>query len=50
MRLSRNVEGMISNYQRTLDGFLGGVSMEKLLRAVQVSSGELDDPIKDIGF
>jgi carnitine monooxygenase subunit len=50
MRLSRKVEGMISNYHRTLDGFLGGVPRERLVTAMQVASGELDDPIKDIGF
>jgi len=50
MRLSRQVEGMISNYQRTLDGFLGKVPSDKLAQAVQVASGELDDSIKDIGF
>ena len=50
MRLARSVEGMISNYQRTLDGFLGGVAREKLVPAMRVASGELDDPIKDIGF
>lgn len=50
MRLSRKVEGMISNYQRTLDGFLGGVPRDRLVSAMQVASGELDDPIKDIGF
>jgi hypothetical protein len=41
---------MISNYQRTLDGFLGGVSKDRLVKAMQVASGELDDSIKDIGF
>jgi phenylpropionate dioxygenase-like ring-hydroxylating dioxygenase large terminal subunit len=50
MRLSRNVEGMISNYQRLIDGFLGGVEADKLTKGTQVASGELDDPIKDIGF
>ena len=50
MRLSRNIEGMISNYQRTLDGFLGGVPDDKLVKAVQIAAGGMDDPIMDIGF
>jgi hypothetical protein len=50
MRLSRSVEGMISNYQRLIDGFLAGVAPDKLVKGIQVAAGELDDPIKDIGF
>ncbi len=50
MRLSRDVEGLISNYQRTIDGFLFGQDNDKLVKAVQVAAGELDDPIMDIGF
>ncbi|CAN7542560.1 aromatic ring-hydroxylating dioxygenase subunit alpha [Phenylobacterium sp. LjRoot219] len=50
MRLSKTVEGMISNYQRVIDGFLGGVDDDRLAKGIQVASGELDDPIKDIGF
>ncbi len=50
MRLSKNVEGMISNYQRTLDGFLEGRSREELAHASRVSSSGLDCPVADIGF
>jgi phenylpropionate dioxygenase-like ring-hydroxylating dioxygenase large terminal subunit len=50
MRLSPKVEGLISNYQRLIDGFLGGVSQDKLTQGVQVVCSGLDDPIKDIGF
>jgi phenylpropionate dioxygenase-like ring-hydroxylating dioxygenase large terminal subunit len=50
MRLSRDVEGLISNYQRVIDGFLGGVAKEDLVKGLQVASGELDSPIADIGF
>lgn len=50
MRLSNRVEGMISNYQRVIDGFLGGIDDATLAKGIQVASGELDDPIKDIGF
>jgi nitrite reductase/ring-hydroxylating ferredoxin subunit len=50
MRLSHRVEGMISNYQRLIDGFLGDVEPEKLVRGTQVASGGMDDPIMDLGF
>jgi phenylpropionate dioxygenase-like ring-hydroxylating dioxygenase large terminal subunit len=50
MRLSKEVEGLISNYQRTLDGYLGGVEKEKLVHAVRIAAGGMDDPIMDIGF
>jgi phenylpropionate dioxygenase-like ring-hydroxylating dioxygenase large terminal subunit len=50
MRLSKAVEGMISNYQRTIDGFLGGLPNEKLVPAIQAASADFDAPIKEIGF
>jgi hypothetical protein len=50
MRLSKDIEGMISNYQRTVDGFLEGRSREELVKAQQVSTAGLDTPIEDIGF
>ena len=50
MRLSKDIEGMISNYQRTLDGFLEGRDKAELVKAMQVSSSGLDVPIQDIGF
>ena len=50
MRLSKDIEGMISNYQRTLDGFLEGRDKAELARAACVSSSGLDVPIADIGF
>lgn len=50
MRLSHEVEGMISNFHRTLDAFLTGIPSQKLIPAVQATSGEYDDPIKDLGF
>jgi Rieske 2Fe-2S family protein len=50
MRLSNKVEGLISNYQRLIDGYLAGLSNEQLLPAVQQVSGTIDVPIKDLGF
>ncbi|MDG2003903.1 MAG: aromatic ring-hydroxylating dioxygenase subunit alpha [Novosphingobium sp.] len=50
MRLSSSIEGLISNYQRLIDGFLGGVEEKKLAAASQIASAGLDWPIEDIGF
>ena len=50
MRLSSKAEGLISNYQRLIDGYLAGIEPEKLLEAVQQVSGCIDVPCKDLGF
>jgi hypothetical protein len=51
MRLSERLEGHISNYQRTIDGFLAGLPYEQLLPALaSVNVNPLDKPILDIGF
>jgi phenylpropionate dioxygenase-like ring-hydroxylating dioxygenase large terminal subunit len=48
MRLSREVEGTISNFHRAIDGYLAGRSHADLLPAVQQVSGPIDAPIHDI--
>lgn len=51
MRLSEQMEGHISNFHRTIDGFLAGRSDEELQRALQVVNvNPLEMPILDIGF
>ncbi|MGO8856865.1 MAG: aromatic ring-hydroxylating oxygenase subunit alpha [Steroidobacteraceae bacterium] len=50
MRLSNQVEGLISNYQRLIDGYLAGRPYDELLRAAHQVSGTIDVPIKDLGF
>ncbi|MBV9995166.1 MAG: aromatic ring-hydroxylating dioxygenase subunit alpha [Caulobacteraceae bacterium] len=50
MILSRDVEGLISNYQRLIDGFLAGVEQKKLVAAMSKVNGGIDEPIKDLGF
>lgn len=51
MRLSERMEGHISNFQRTLDGFLAGRPYDELLPALQsVNVNPLDMPIVDISF
>lgn len=50
MRLSREQEGMISNYQRLVDGYLAGIDPEMLARATTVVNSGYNAPILDIGF
>ena len=50
MRLSQDVEGLISNNHRVIDGFLAGLGYDKLVPAMQQISGPIDVPIKDLGF
>lgn len=50
MRLSKEVEGLISNYQRIIDGYLAGRSTSDLAKATQLLGGNFDGPIKDLGI
>jgi phenylpropionate dioxygenase-like ring-hydroxylating dioxygenase large terminal subunit len=50
MRLAESVEGLISNYQRIIDGFLGGVAPEKLAHAQNQLAGNFDGKILDLGL
>ena len=51
MRLSERIEGHISNFERTIDGFLAGLPYEQLLPALQaVNVNPLEQPIVDLGF
>lgn len=51
LRLSAGLEGHISNFQRTIDGFLAGLPHEQLLPAIQqVNVYPFDRPITDLGF
>ena len=50
MRLSKQVEGMIANYQRLIDGYLTGKSRAQLQAAASKVCGEIDVPIADLGF
>ncbi len=43
-------EGMISNYQRLLDGYLAGLDQETLKRGSQIVNSGFDATILDIGF
>ena len=51
MRLSASLEGHISNFERTIDGFLAGLPHEQLLPALhEVNVYPFDRPIVDLGF
>jgi hypothetical protein len=51
MRLSAGLEGHISNFERTIDGFLAGLSHEDLAAALgSVNVYPFDRPIADLGF
>jgi len=48
MRLSKEVEGLISNYQRIIDGYLAGVPQEKLAKANHLLGGNFDGQVLDL--
>jgi hypothetical protein len=49
MRLSQGLEGHISNFERTIDGFLGGRSYDELVGAMQsVNVYPFDRPIMEL--
>jgi phenylpropionate dioxygenase-like ring-hydroxylating dioxygenase large terminal subunit len=51
MRLSGKLEGHISNFQRTIDGFLAGLPYEQLLPALHaVNVYPFEQPMQDLGF
>jgi Rieske 2Fe-2S family protein len=50
MRLSNEVEGLISNFHRVVDGYLDGAEYQKLVPAMQQVSGGIDSPIKAINL
>ncbi len=51
LRLSERAEGHISNFERTVDGFLAGLPYERLLPALRaVNVNPLEMPIVDVGL
>ncbi len=48
MRLAKDIEGLISNYQRIIDGYLKGAAPAKLAKATQELGGNFDGKIKDL--
>jgi len=51
MRFSEKAEGHLSNLERTIDGFLAGLSHKKLRSALEVVNvNPLEQPIRDLGI
>ena len=50
MRLSKQHEGMISNYQRLIDGYIAGLAPEKLAEGQRKVNIGFESPLVDIGF
>jgi phenylpropionate dioxygenase-like ring-hydroxylating dioxygenase large terminal subunit len=48
MRLADKVEGLISNFERVVDGFLAGLPYDKLLPAIATTHSTIDVPIADL--
>jgi hypothetical protein len=50
MRLSHQIEGLISNFERVVDGFLAGLPYHTLVPAIQKTNTTIDVPVVDLGF
>lgn len=50
MRLSKRSEGMISNYQRLIDGYIAGLAPEALVNGQRIVNSGYEAPILDLGF
>lgn len=50
MRLSKDVEGLISNYQRIIDGYIAGEDKARLAAANRKLGGNFDGPVEDLGL
>jgi hypothetical protein len=50
MRLSNQIEGLISNFERVIDGYLAGLPHEALVPAIQKTNTTIDVPVADLGL
>jgi hypothetical protein len=50
MRLGKGVEGMISNYNRVIDGYLKQVGTDKLSNATHTLAHNFDGQIHEMGY
>jgi Rieske 2Fe-2S family protein len=48
MRLSDRIEGLISNFERVVDGFLAGLPHDRLVPAIQRTNTTIDVPVADL--
>jgi glycine betaine catabolism A len=50
MRLSNQIEGLISNFERVVDGFLARLPHDTLVPAMQKTNTTIDVPVADLGL
>jgi glycine betaine catabolism A len=50
MRLSNQIEGLISNFERVVDGFLAGTPSDILVPAIQKTNTTIDVPVASLGL
>ncbi len=50
MRLSRDIEGLISAYQQLIDGYLQNADPKRLIQGMNMLGGAFDAPIRNLGF
>jgi glycine betaine catabolism A len=50
MRLSNQIEGLISNFERVVDGFLARLPHDTLVPAIQKTNTTIDVPVADLGL
>lgn len=50
MRLGKDVEGLIANYQKIIDGYLTGQPHDRLAGAIHQLCNNFDGPVLDFGF
>jgi hypothetical protein len=50
MRLSNQIEGLISNFERLVDGFLAGLPYDTLVSAIHKTNTTIDVPVADLGL
>jgi len=50
MRLSNQIEGLISNFERVIDGFLAGLPYDRLVPAIQRTNTTIDVPVAELGL
>jgi carnitine monooxygenase subunit len=50
MRFGKDIEGLLANYQKIIDGYLTGVSKDKLAKAIHMLCNNFDGPVLDLGL
>jgi phenylpropionate dioxygenase-like ring-hydroxylating dioxygenase large terminal subunit len=50
LRLAKDIEGLISNFERVVDGFLAGLPYNELVPAIQKTNTTIDVPIVELTF